>query len=212
MLHWKKKKKDVRQPVFWWCLVDAYIENKVLRESVKSIKHIFMARVSLTKNLQFWEMLQPPDGWQSSLTEKGKLLSNQHAAKFCWRLFLKWRFYFNSYLGLYNGSVSTWEIGKAQYVWEKLNTQIRDVCLAIQIKNNSHFRFLSLFSFQKRLFWPKFSQLARKMSLNQFLLFFFLLKKRKSVYSSFQREIPCSRPLTVFFFFKNAFIDQSSVN
>ena len=114
MLHWKKKKrKDVRQPVFWWCLVDAYIENKVLRESVKSIKHIFIARVSLTKNLQFWEMLQPPNGWQSSLTEKGKLLSNQHAAKFCWRLFLKWRFYFNSYLGLYNGSVSTWEIGKA---------------------------------------------------------------------------------------------------
>ena len=49
-------------------------------------------------------------------------------------------------------------------------------------------------------FEPKFSQLARKMSLNQFLLFFFLLKKRKSVYSSFQREIPCSRPLTVFFF------------
>ena len=93
-----------------------------------------------------------------------------------------------------------WEIGKGQYVWEKLNTQIRDVCLAIQIKNNSHFRFRSLFSFQKRLFWPKFSQLARKMSLNQFLLFFFLLKKRKSVYSSFQREIPCSRPLTVFFF------------
>ena len=139
----------------------------------KSIKHIFVARVSLTKNLQFREMLQPPNGWQSSLTEKGKLLSNQHAAKFCWRLFLKWRFYFNSYLGLYNGSVSTWEIGKAQYVWEKLNTQIRDVCLAIQIKNNSHFRFRSLFSFQKRLFWPKFSQLARKMSLNQFLLFFF---------------------------------------
>ena len=103
----KKKKKDVRQPVFWWCLVDAYIENKVLRESVKSITHIFMARVSLTKNLQFWEMLQPTNGWQSSLTEKGKLLSNQHAAKFCWRLFLKWRFYFNSYLGLYNGSVST---------------------------------------------------------------------------------------------------------
>ena len=175
----KKKKKDVRQPVFWWCLVDAYIENKVLRESVKSIKHIFMARVSLTKNLQFWEMLQPPNGWQSSLTEKGKLLSNQHAAKFCWRLFLKWRFYFNSYLGLYNGWVSTWEIGKAQYVWEKLNTQIRDVCLAIQIKNNSHFRFRSLFSFQKRLFWPKFSQLARKMSLNQFLLFFFSFKEKK---------------------------------
>ena len=29
--------------------------------------------------------------------------------------------------------------------------------------------------------------------------YFFLLKKRKSVYSSFQREIPCSRQLTVFF-------------
>ena len=155
------------------------LKTKFLGSRFKSIKHIFMARVSLKKNLQFWEMLQPPDGWQSSLTEKGKLLSNQHAAKFCWRLFLKWRFYFNSYLGLYNGSVSTWEIGKAQYVWEKLNTQIRDVCLAIQIKNNSHFRFRSLFSFQKRLFWPKFSQLARKMSLNQFLLFFFSFKEKK---------------------------------
>ena len=72
-----------------------------------------------------------------------------------------------------------WEIGKGQYVWEKFNTQIRDVCLAIQIKNNSHFRFRSLFSFQKRLFWPKFSQLARKMSLNQFLLFFFSFKEKK---------------------------------
>ena len=56
---------------------------------------------------------------------------------------------------------------------EKLNMFERNVYLAIQIRNNSHFRFRSLFSFQKRLFWPKFSQLARKMSLNQFLLFFF---------------------------------------
>ena len=31
----------------------------------KSIKHIFVAWVSLTKNLQFREMQQPPNGWQS---------------------------------------------------------------------------------------------------------------------------------------------------
>ena len=59
--------------------------------------------------------------------------------------------------------------------WEKLNTQVRDVCLAIQIKNNSHFRFRSLFSFQKRLFGPKFSQLAWKVSFKQFLLVALLL-------------------------------------
>ena len=176
MLHWKKKKKkDVRQPVFWWCLVDVYTENKVLKESVKLIKHIFMARVSLTKNLQFWEMLQLPNGWQSSLTEKGKLLSNQHAAKFCWRLFLKWRFYFNSYLGLYNGWVSTWEIGKTQYVWEKLNTQIRDVCPAIQIKNGSRFRFRSLFSFQK----TKVQSISTEDVAQPISLIFFSFKEKK---------------------------------
>ena len=63
---------------------------------------------------------------------------------------------------------------------EKLNMFERNLTpLAIQVKNNSHFRFRSLFSFQKRLFWPKFSQLARKMSLNQFLLFFFSFKEKK---------------------------------
>ena len=82
--------EDIRQPIFWWCLVDAHIKNKVFRESLfycqKSIKHTFhgssilndafAAWVFLTKNLQFWEMLQPPSGWQSSLTEKGKLFPN----------------------------------------------------------------------------------------------------------------------------------------
>ena len=87
--------------------------------------------------------------------------------------------------------------------WEKLNTQIRNACLAIQIKKNSHFRFRSLFSFQKRLFWPKFSQWAWKI-----ILIFFLLKKRKSVYSSFQREIPCYRPLTVFFLQKTPLLTK----
>ena len=76
--------------------------------------------------------------------------------------------------------------------WKKLNTQIRNVCLAIQIKNNSHFRFRSPFSFQKLLFWPKFSQFSIFFS-------FFLFKGKKVVYTSFQREIPCSRPLHVFF-------------
>ena len=41
---------------------------------------------------------------------------------------------------------------------------------------------------------------------------FFLFKGKKVVYTSFQREIPCSRPLHVFFFSKNASTDQSSVN
>ena len=76
--------------------------------------------------------------------------------------------------------------------WKKLNTQIRNVCLAIQIKKNSHFRFRSPFSFQKLLFWPKFSQFSIFFS-------FFLFKGKKVVYTSFQREIPCSRPLHVFF-------------
>ena len=46
----------------------------------------------------------------------------------------------------------------------------------------------------------------------QFSFLFFLFKGKKVVYTSFQREIPCSRPLHVFFFSKNASTDQSSVN
>ena len=46
----------------------------------KSIKHIFVARVSLTKNLQFREMLQPPNGLQSSLTEKREATSKPFLA------------------------------------------------------------------------------------------------------------------------------------
>ena len=68
---------------------------------------------------------------------------DEHGAKFCWWLFLRWRFYFNSYLSLYNGWVSTKELEKLNVLWEKLNTQIRNACLAIQIKKNSHFRFRS---------------------------------------------------------------------
>ena len=67
---------------------------------------------------------------------------------------------------------------------EKLNTQIRDVCLAILIKKNSHFRFRSLFSLKVQ------SNSMEDVAQTIFLVFFFLLKKRKFLYSSFQREIP----------------------
>ena len=67
---------------------------------------------------------------------------------------------------------------------EKLNTQIRDVCLAILIKKNSHFRFRSLFSLKVQ------SKSMEDVAQTIFLVFFFLLKKRKSLYSSFQQEIP----------------------
>ena len=67
--------------------------------------------------------------------------------------------------------------------WKKLNTQIRNVCLAIQIKKNSHFRFRSPFSFQKLLFWPKFSQFSIFFS-------FFLLKERKSFIPHFNGKFP----------------------
>ena len=48
------------------------------------------------------------------------------------------------------------------------------------------------------------------MQLKPFFLFVSFLRK-KSVYSSFQREIPCSKPFTVFFSSITASIDQSSV-
>ena len=67
---------------------------------------------------------------------------------------------------------------------EKLNTQIRDVCLAILIKKNSHFRFRSLFSLKVQ------SNSMEDVAQTIFLVFFFLSKKRESLYSSFQREIP----------------------
>ena len=46
----------------------------------------------------------------------------------------------------------------------------------------------------------------------QSFLFVFFFKEKKSVYSSFQREIPCFKPLTVFFSSITASINQSSVN
>ena len=80
---------------------------------------------------------------------------------------------------------------------EKLNTQIRDVCLAILIKKNSHFRFRSLFSFKVQSI--SMEDVAQTIFLVSFL------RKRKSVYSSFQQEIPCSRPLTAFFLQKHLY-------
>ena len=55
--------------------MDAHIwKQKFFGEALLTV---VAARVSLTKNLQFWETLQPPNGWQLSLTENGKLFTNR---------------------------------------------------------------------------------------------------------------------------------------
>ena len=56
---------------------------------------------------------------------------------------------------------------------EKLNTQIRDVCLAILIKKNSHFRFRSLFSLKVQ------SNSMEDVAQTIFLVFFFSFKEKK---------------------------------
>ena len=86
---------------------------------------------------------------------------------------------------------------------EKLNTQIRDVCLAILIKKNSHFRFRSLFSLKVQ---------SNSMQLKQFFLFFFSFKEKKIPLQLISTGNPLIQTAHCFFFSNNAFNDQRLVN
>ena len=87
---------------------------------------------------------------------------------------------------------------------EKLNTQIRDVCLAILIKKNSHFRFRSLFSLKVQ---------SNSMQLKQFFLFFFFsFKEKKIPLQLISTGDPLIQTAHCFFFSNNAFNDQRLVH
>ena len=86
---------------------------------------------------------------------------------------------------------------------EKLNTQIRDVCLTILIKKNSHFRFRSLFSLKVQ---------SNSMQLKQFFLFFFSFKEKKIPLQLISTGDPLIQTAHCFFFSNNAFNDQRLVN
>ena len=89
---------------------------------------------------------------------------------------------------------------------EKLNTQIRDVCLAILIKKNSHFRFRSLFSLKVQ------SNSMEDVAQTIFLVFFFFQRKENPFIAHFNGKSPDLDRSLFFFFSNNAFNDQRLVN
>ena len=89
---------------------------------------------------------------------------------------------------------------------EKLNTQIRDVCLAILIKKNSHFRFRSLFSLKVQ------SNSMEDVAQTIFLVFFFSFKEKKIPLQLISTGNPLIQTAHCFFFSNNAFNDQRLVN